>query len=165
MLVWVVIAAKNESNGKFFDLSLSAVIKNKTRDWTETCSAPLSWIFKIYEDHSVVSRFPLKSNIVEMESGDEIEVSIVADNLIEVKKCGIHLLVNEPDVLVEYGSIVQHVDSDTASASVGTMVCVKRRRNDNEAGSSGDNEAGSSDDWPIEEKSPKRSRMESEAQG
>ena len=92
-----------------------------------------------------------------MENGEEIEVSIIVGESFEMKKCGIHPLVNEPDVLVEYGSIVQHVDSDTASASDGTMVCVKRGRDDNEV--------GSSNDWPIEEKSPKRSRMESEAQG
>jgi hypothetical protein len=53
------------------------MIKNKTRDWTETCSPPLNGILKIYEDHSVVCRFPLKINKFEMESGDEIEVSII----------------------------------------------------------------------------------------
>ncbi|GMY33015.1 hypothetical protein FCV25MIE_28257 [Fagus crenata] len=56
-----------------------------------------------------------------MESGDEIEVSIETSNTFKVKKCGIHLLVNEPDVLVKYESMVQQVDSDIASARDGTM--------------------------------------------
>ena len=83
---------------------------------------------------------------VEVESGDEIEVSIKVSNNIEVKKCGIHLLVNEPDVLVEYESMVQQVDSDTANARDGTMVRAKRGRDDKEA--------GPSNDWPNEEKAP-----------
>ena len=91
-----------------------------------------------------------------MESGDEIQVSNIVDNAIEVKKCGIHLLVNEPDVLVEYESMVQQVNSDTASARDGTMVRNKRGHDDKEA--------GPSNDWPNEEKLPKQSKMESEAQ-
>ena len=91
-----------------------------------------------------------------MESGDEIEVSIKVSNKFEVKKCGIHLLVNEPDVLVEYESMVQQVDSETASAGDGTMVRAKRGRDDKKA--------GPSNDWPNEEKLPKQSKMESEAQ-
>ena len=90
---------------------------------------------------------------VEVESGDEIEVSI--DNL-EVKKCGIHLLVNEPDLLVKYESMVQQVDSEAASAGNGTMVRAKRGCDDKEV--------GPSNDWPNEEKLPKQSKMESEAQ-
>jgi hypothetical protein len=132
------------------------MIKNKTRDWTETYRPPITGILKIYEDHSVVCHFPLKRNKSEMESGDEIQVSIVVDNAIEVKKCGIHLLVNEPDVLVEYESMVQQVNSDTASARDGTMVRAKRGRDDKEV--------GPSNDWPNEEKLPKKSKMESEAQ-
>ena len=88
-----------------------------------------------------------------MESGDEIE-SIIVGEEIKVKKCGIHLLVNEPDVLVEYGTMVQQDDFDTASAKDGKMVCAKRVRDDNEAGTS----------TPNEEKFPERLRIEFEAQ-
>ncbi|GMY32091.1 TMV resistance protein N [Fagus crenata] len=133
------------------------IIKNKTRGHQDTFRPTFFATPITREDHSCVCRIPLKRYKFEMESGEEIEVSIIVGEAFELKKCGIHLLVNEPDVLVEYGSIVQHVDSDTSSASDGTMVCVKRGCNDNEA--------GSSDDWPIKEKSRKRSRMESEAQG
>uniref|UniRef100_A0A2N9FSR3 TIR domain-containing protein n=1 Tax=Fagus sylvatica TaxID=28930 RepID=A0A2N9FSR3_FAGSY len=63
---------------------------------------------------------------------------------------------NEPDVLVEYESMVQQVDSETASAGNGTVVRAKRGRDDKEA--------GPSNDWPNEEKLPKQSKMESEAQ-
>uniref|UniRef100_A0A2N9HHX6 TIR domain-containing protein n=1 Tax=Fagus sylvatica TaxID=28930 RepID=A0A2N9HHX6_FAGSY len=153
LIVWVVFAAKREPrNGYSYP---SVIIKNKTRDWTETCSSQFVGVLKIYEDHSVVCRFPLKINKFGMESGDEIEVSIITDTF-EVKKCGIHLLVNEPDVLVEYESMVQQVDSETASAGNGTMVRAKRGRDDKEA--------GPSNDWPNEEKLPKQSKMESEAQ-
>ena len=133
------------------------IIKNKTRGHQDTFRLTFYATPITREDHSCVCRIPLKRYKFEMENGEEIEVSIIVGESFEMKKCGIHPLVNEPDVLVEYGSIVQHVDSDTASASDGTMVCVKRGRDDNEV--------GSSNDWPIEEKSPKRSRMESEAQG
>ena len=108
------------------------MIKHKTRDGTETCSSKFDGLLEIYEDHSMVCRFPLKRNKFEMESGDEIEVSI--DNL-EVKKCGIHLLVNEPDLLVKYESMVQQVDSEAASAGNGTMVRAKRGCDDKEVGS------------------------------
>ena len=128
--------------------SPSMMITNKTRDWTETCSPPITSILKFCEDHSVVCRFPLKIFKFEMESGDEIRVSIIGNDDIEVKKCGIHLLVNEPYVLVEYESMVQQVDSDTANARDGTMVRAKRGRDDKEA--------GPSNDWPNEEKLPKQ---------
>ena len=154
MLVWVVFAAKKVAANIFH--SPSAIIQNKTRGWTKTCSLTIDTNFKICGDHSSVCRIPLKIYEVEMESGDEIEVSIKVSSSVEVKKCGIHLLVNEPDVLVEYGSNIQHIDFDTASAKDGTMVRAKRGRDDNEA--------GPSNDWPNEEKFPKQSKMESEAQ-
>jgi hypothetical protein len=154
LLVWVVFAAKKVAEKIFHPPS--AIIQNKTKGLTKTFSLTIDTSFKICGDHSFVCRIPLKIYEVEMESGDEIEVSIKVSNNVEVKKCGIHLLVNEPDVLVEYGSMVQHVDSDTASARDGTIVRAKRSRDDNEA--------GPSNDWPNEEKFLKQSKMESEAQ-
>ena len=136
MLVWVVIAAKKVAK-ETFD-SPSAMITNKTRDRTEICSPPIFGILEFCEDHSVVRHFPLKMHKFEMESGDEIEVSIKGNDDIEVKKCGIHLLVNEPNVLVEYESMVQQVDYDIANAR-----------------DCDDKEASPSNDWPNEEKLPK----------
>jgi hypothetical protein len=143
LVVWIVFAAKKVVI-ELLD-SPSVIIQNKTRGWTETCWPPMAGILKFGEDHSAVCRIPLKIYKVEMESGDEIEVSIEVEDALEVKKCGIHLLVNEPDVLVEYGS-----------ARDGTMVRANRGRDDNEA--------GPSNDWPNEERFPKQSKMESEAQ-
>ena len=108
MVVWVVIAVKIEIEGQ--DPSPSMTIQNKTRGWTNTYSLIIDTYLKICGAHSSVCHIPLKKFEVEVESGDEIEVSIKGNDAIEVKKCGIHLLVNEPDVLVEYGSNIQHID-------------------------------------------------------
>ena len=153
LLVWVVFAAKKVADKIYH--SPSAIIQNKTRGWTKTCSLKVDFVFKICVDHSTVCCIPFKIYEIGVENGDEIEVSFKVSNNIEVKKCGIHLLVNEPVVLVEFESMVQQVDSDTASARDGTIVRAKRGRDDNEA--------GPSNDWPNEEKFPKQSKMESEA--
>jgi hypothetical protein len=144
LVIWVVTAAKIETTLHW--ARSSTIIQNKTRGWTEKFRLTPAAI-EICGDHSSVCRIPLKIYELEMESGDEIEVSIKVVDALEVKKCGIHLLVNELDVLVEYGSMVQQVDSDSATARDGTMVCAKRGCDDKEA--------GPSNDWPNEEKSPK----------
>ena len=153
MLVWVVFAPKKIAKKIFH--SPSAIIQNKTRGWTNTYSLTIHTHFKICGAHSSVCHIPLKKFEVEVESGDEIEVSIKVSNKFEVKKCGIHLLVNEPDVLVEFGSMVQHVDSDTTSARDGTMVRNKTGRDDKEAGPSNDWTCLNSQKWSLEHKNEK----------
>uniref|UniRef100_A0A2N9IXH9 TIR domain-containing protein n=1 Tax=Fagus sylvatica TaxID=28930 RepID=A0A2N9IXH9_FAGSY len=146
------IQAKEESDMMIIGAPY-AIIKNKTKGHQDTFVPTFYATHVTCEDNSCVWRIPLKRYQFVMESGDEIE-SIIVGEEIKVKKCGIHLLVNEPDVLVEYGSMVQHVDFDTTSAKDGKMVCDKRVRDDNEAGPS----------TPNEEKFPKRLRIEFEAQ-
>ncbi|KAB1213569.1 hypothetical protein CJ030_MR5G010502 [Morella rubra] len=87
-----------------------------------------------------------------MESEEEIEVSIKAGDAIEVKKCGVHLLA-EPNIMTEYGSLVEYSHSDTAEGALDLM-CVKRGRDDKEAGPSDENVENCS----------KRLRLESEEQ-
>jgi hypothetical protein len=124
LFVWVVATAKKVAEEI---LSTSMIIQKKTRGWTSSFGPLSHGIVKFCEDDSFVSRFPLKFYDIVMESGDEIEVSFKGNDDIEVKKCGIHLQVNKPDVLVEYESMLQQVDSDAANARDGTMVRVKRR--------------------------------------
>ncbi|GLT71269.1 hypothetical protein SLA2020_433020 [Shorea laevis] len=67
-----------------------------------------------------------------------------------MKKCGIHILVDEPSAMDEY------VDSDTCGDCTMDMVSAKRGRDDNEA--------GPSNDCSNDENCPKRSKiLDSEA--
>jgi hypothetical protein len=50
-------------------------------------------------------------NYLEMNSGDEIELSVNLGILSEVKKCGIHVLVDEPNVIDEDEILLQKMRS------------------------------------------------------
>jgi hypothetical protein len=96
-------------------LSPHVIIDNKTRGyqhilWPDLFPGPVSC-----EDHVFLYQTPLIRNEIEMESGDEIELSIEFWEAAKVNKCGIHLLVDEPNVIEECGSVVQYLDSDTAN--------------------------------------------------
>jgi hypothetical protein len=138
LLVCAVYAAKEESDA--ITSSPFLKISNKTRGHEDIFRPTFYAIPITCEDHSCVCHIPLKRYQFEMENGEEMEVYIISQEDIEVKKCGIHLLFDDSNVRDD-----GYVSMD--------MVSAKRGRDDNEAGPSND-----------EEKCPKRSRMESEAQ-
>jgi hypothetical protein len=114
LLVCAVYAANGVYN-KMGGLSPHVIIDNKTRGyqhilWPDLFPGPVSC-----EDHVFLYQTPLIRNEIEMESGDEIELSIEFWEAAKVNKCGIHLLVDEPNVIEECGSVVQYLDSDTAN--------------------------------------------------
>ncbi|GLT71273.1 hypothetical protein SLA2020_433060 [Shorea laevis] len=74
-----------------------------------------------HENHHI----PLKRYQFEMESGEEVEVSIMAGDDFEVKKCGIHLLFGYGNVDME--SAKRGRDDDEAGPS-NQEKCPKRSR-------------------------------------
>ncbi|XP_059441190.1 disease resistance protein RPV1-like [Corylus avellana] len=118
LLVCAVYSANSEYN-KMGGLDPHVIINNKTRGYDHTLWPTLFPGPVTCEDHVFLYQTPLISNEIEMESGDEIELSIKLRKAAKVKKCGIHLLVDEPNVMEEYGSMVHYFDSDTAKDDAG----------------------------------------------
>jgi hypothetical protein len=115
-ILWLLVCAVYAANGvynKMGGLSPHVIIDNKTRGyqhilWPDLFLGPVSC-----EDHVFLYQTPLIRNEIEMESGDEIELSIEFWKAAKVNKCGIHLLVEVTNVMEECGSVVQYLDSDT----------------------------------------------------
>ncbi|KAB1223051.1 hypothetical protein CJ030_MR2G022346 [Morella rubra] len=151
LLICAVYAAKDEN--KATASAPFAIVNNKTRGHQETFRPTFRPVPETCEDHYCVCHIPLKSYGFEMESEEEIEVSIRAGHAIEVSKCGVHLLL-VPNTINEYGSLVEYSHSETAAEDALDLICVKRGRDDNEAGPSNE----------TAENCSKRLRFESEAQ-
>jgi hypothetical protein len=78
------------------------IIHNKATGYQSIISPIFSPGPVTYGDHFFLYQMPFKIiNELEMESGDEIEVSIEVLARAKVKQCGIHLL-DEPNVMEEY---------------------------------------------------------------
>jgi hypothetical protein len=103
------------------------------------------FIYEIHKDHSCLSYIPVSLLEAEIASGMELKIDCEVRGDFEVKKCGIHLLVNEPNAIDEY------INSDTSGDCIMDTLPTKRGRDDNEAGPSNN----SFDDG----KCPKRSRI------
>ncbi|XP_042956563.1 disease resistance protein RUN1-like [Carya illinoinensis] len=112
LLVCAVYAAKEEPERESAT-GCHMKIYNRTRGFRYTDWKTLSGIALTCEDHFFVYHAPLLRNKLDMKSGDEMEVSIEPWRAVEVQKCGIHLIVDEPIAEDESGSKVQQVDSDT----------------------------------------------------
>lgn len=118
LLVCAIYSANFEYN-KMGGLYPHVIIDNKTRGYEHTLWPSLFPGTVTSEDHVFLYRTPLIRNEIEMVSGDEIELSINFWEAAKVKKCGIHLLLDEPDVMEEYGSVVHYFDFDTAKDDTG----------------------------------------------
>ena len=97
---------------------------NKTRGYQHILWAALFFHGPVTcEDHVFLYQTPLiRSELAEMERGEEIEVSIQLWKEATVKKCGIHVLFDEPNrpnAMEEYGCVVQYLYSDTAKDDAG----------------------------------------------
>ncbi|XP_059430940.1 disease resistance protein RPS4B-like [Corylus avellana] len=107
LLLCVVYAANTEGPT---DFDFMCTCRNKTRNPQDPLSLrSSSAYFDISEDHIFVDVMPFNRIRFEMKSGDEIEVSVevmvfpgqqseVKKREIQVKKCGIHLLFDDPNV-------------------------------------------------------------------
>ncbi|KAG2682450.1 hypothetical protein I3760_11G192200 [Carya illinoinensis] len=107
--------------------NLQVMIHNKTRHYRHVL-VPISFNFFahtscnllfLFQAHVIRNKlktvdFPEKE--MEMISGEEIEVSFIYSSLsaIEVSKCGVHLLLEKPNVIDNNGSMVQYLSYDTA---------------------------------------------------
>ncbi|XP_059434489.1 disease resistance protein RUN1-like isoform X2 [Corylus avellana] len=119
LLFCAVYAAKDESNQEEFSGRsvgfLELEFTNKTGDikyhfWPWPT---FSFFPKIREDHLFVRYIPLGHNKYLMERGEKVKASLGNDELIEVKKCGIHFLFDDSNVSYGHGrSVVQYVDFD-----------------------------------------------------
>jgi len=118
LLVCAVYAANGEYN-KMGALDPHVIIDNKTRGYQHILSPTLFPGPITCEDHVFLYQTPLIRNEIEMESGDEIELSIELRKAAKVNKCGIHLLVDEPNVMDECESVVLYLDSDIAQDEAG----------------------------------------------
>jgi len=95
LLVCAVYATNGDYN-KMGGLSPHVIIDNKTRGyqhilWLTLFCGPISC-----EDHVFLHQMLLVRDEIEMESGDEIELSIEFWEAAKVNKCGIHVQVIEP---------------------------------------------------------------------
>ncbi|XP_042948554.1 disease resistance protein RPV1-like isoform X2 [Carya illinoinensis] len=105
---------------------LQVMIHNKSRGyhhvlvriWFDDCVGISQNLF-LSQAHVIRNKlktvdFPEKE--MEMVSGEEIEVSFNNSSSadIEVSKCGVHLLLEKPNVIDNHGSMVQYLSYDTA---------------------------------------------------
>ncbi|XP_059429972.1 disease resistance protein RPV1-like isoform X2 [Corylus avellana] len=115
VLVCVVYAA-NKEVPRVLDLQgwFDWTFCNKTKNPQESYKIESrNCYFDSFEDHIFLAMMQFHHINLEMKSGDEIELSIdlgdqsqVKKCEIQVKKCGIHLLVDEPNVIDEDGGVV-----------------------------------------------------------
>ncbi|XP_062173051.1 disease resistance protein RPV1-like isoform X2 [Alnus glutinosa] len=118
VLVCVVYAAKKEE-ARLLDLDgwFNWTFCNKTRNPQESYGIESrNCYFDSFEDHVFVAMMQFHHINLEMKSGDEIELSVdlgdqseVKKCQILVKKCGIHLLVDEPNAIDEDESALLHI--------------------------------------------------------
>jgi hypothetical protein len=87
----------------------SIIIKSRQNIF-ELTSYTVPFFPETESDHLCLSHIPLRKDQAEIASGKEIEVDIMSWKPIEVKKCGIHLLlVDEPNIINKHASVVQYV--------------------------------------------------------
>jgi hypothetical protein len=119
LLICAVYAYNGEANGEANVLSAcNVIVDNKTRGYQHCLWPTLIYFPEIGENNVFVYLTPLIRK-GKMESGDEIKLSIELSKGGEVSKCGIRLIVDEPNVMEECGSVVQYLDSDTAKDDAG----------------------------------------------
>ena len=114
VLVCIVYAAKEEP--RLLDLEgwFDWTFCNKTKNPQESYKIESrNCYFDSFEDHIFVAMIQFHHINLEMKSGDKIELSVdLGDQSqvkmcdIQVKKCGIHVLVDDPNVIDEDGSVV-----------------------------------------------------------
>lgn len=112
------------------------------------------WFDGFPKGRTFLTSVPMSYFKAGLASGKEINVSFDFGEAFEVNECGIYLRIQEaqPDV-----ALVKDVDFVTCGGTAMDMImCMKRGRDDDEA--------GSSNDLSIQESCPKRSRMETEAE-
>jgi len=105
------------------------------------CGIPSRLTREIRKDHICLRYLPVSLIEAEIASGKEINIDCEVRGSFEVKECGTHVIVDDPNAMDEY------VDSDSVD-----MVSAKRGRDDNEA--------GPSNDWSSDENCPKRLRID-----
>ncbi|KAG2682446.1 hypothetical protein I3760_11G191800 [Carya illinoinensis] len=105
---------------------LDVIIQNKTRGYRHVlvpirfdASFNISQNLFLFQSHVIRNKlktvdFPEKE--MEMVSGEEIEVSFNNSSSanFEVSKCGVHLLLEKPNVMDNKGSMVQYLKCDNA---------------------------------------------------
>ncbi|KAG7957780.1 hypothetical protein I3843_11G192600 [Carya illinoinensis] len=107
---------------------LDVIIHNKTRGYRHVYvpmvfdgTFNISQNLFLFQSHVIRNKlktidFPEKEMEIEMVSGEEIEVSFNSSNSanIEVSKCGVHHMLEKPNVIYNNGSIVQYFRCDNA---------------------------------------------------
>lgn len=101
-ILWLLVCAVyagNKENKKRWPTRVDKVrFHNKTRGYQHILWQALFFHGPVTcEDHVFLYQTPLIRNELEMESGEEIEVSIQLWKAATVKKCGIHVLFDEPN--------------------------------------------------------------------
>jgi hypothetical protein len=117
-LLLCVVYAANKKEPRFLDLEgwFELTFCNKSKNPPECYGIESrNCYFDSFEDHMFLDVMQFHHINLEMNSGDEIELSVnlgilseVKNCEIQVKKCGIHVLVDEPNVIDDEVSKSEH---------------------------------------------------------
>ncbi|XP_040994251.1 disease resistance protein RPV1-like [Juglans microcarpa x Juglans regia] len=108
---------------------IKMAVHNKTKGYQQVilpaAPSPLRWS---YSDNLFLFRWSILRNkfvmlgnsfkIMELVSGDEIEFSFDLGAFAEVKKCGVHVLVDAPNIMDKNASDIQYICSDAVADRV-----------------------------------------------
>jgi hypothetical protein len=122
LLVCAVCAPRVQTAPKSSSLSININ--------SRPCGIPSRLTREIRKDHICLRYLPVSLIEAEIASGKEINIDCEVRGSFEVKECGTHVIVDDPNA----------------------MVSAKRGRDDNEA--------GPSNDWSSDENCPKRLRID-----